>query len=127
MCNIYYFKSYNLLVIKMKKKIVLVLIIVLILLLIGLNFIIKDKDLMNKISLFISGVISLMIAYYIGLNKRKNGLIIGLIVGISVSIISLIIHYFFAKVYFDTLFIRLSIFILSAASGGVLGVNKKTD
>lgn len=127
MCNTNYFISYTLLVMAMKKKYLIIISILTAVILVGLNFVIKDKELLNKISLFLSGLISILISYFIAINYKKNGLIIGLIVGITVSIISVIIHYFFSKIYFDTLYIRLLIFILCGASGGVLGVNKKTD
>ena len=88
---------------------------------------VDNKSLVNKISLIISSFISLLLAYLVAIIKGKNGLLIGLIIGITFSGISLGVHYFVAKEYFNSLYIRLIIFMISGCCGGVIGVNKKTD
>ena len=114
-------------VIIMNKKISSFLLVVLMLMLIVINVLIKDKNLVNKITIFISSLITLLIAYIAGIKKGKKGLVVGLIVGISISSISLLIHFIIAKEYFDTLYLRLLTFMVSGVCGGVIGVNKKTD
>lgn len=124
MCNTLIFMAYILLVIQMKKRISAILTLIIILGIVLLSIFIKDKGLVNKITIFLSAILALIIAYFTGLIKRKNGLINGLIVGISIATISLIIHYFFAKNNFNYLYLRSIIIILGGASGGILGVNK---
>ena len=125
MCNTFMFIAYILLVIHMNKKQTILLIVLNIIVFIVLNYIILNKDLLNKISIFLSASFALLLAYLFGLNRGKNGLILGLIIGISIASISTIIHYVYAKDYFDHLYIRMGVIILSGASGGVFGVNKK--
>ena len=127
MCNSLFFISYNLMVIIMNKKISSSLLVVLILMIIVVNIFIQDKNLVNKITIFISSFISLLVAYIVGIKIGKKGLFIGLIVGISISSISLLIHFIIAKEYFDTLYLRLLTFMVSGICGGIIGVNKKTD
>ena len=90
-----------------------------------LTIFVKDKDLVNKITIILSALLSLLIAFMTGITKKKHGLIYGLVVGISIASISLLFHYIYAKEMFDTLYLRMLIVILSGASGGVIGVNKK--
>lgn len=111
----------------MKKRLALTFVSLIIIVMILLNIFINDKDLINKITIFLSAALSLLIAYITGLTKQKKGLVNGLIIGISISVISVTIHYFFAKELFPILYIRSAVIILSGACGGVLGVNKKTD
>ena len=111
----------------MKKKITTFLIILIVLIIIILSVFIENKDLVNKITIFLSAILSLLIAYLTGIIKRKNGLITGLIIGISIASISLVIHYIFAKNLFEFLYLRSSIIILSSVSGCVFGVNKKME
>ena len=108
----------------MKKITTTFLIILTILITVILSILIKDKDLVNKITIFLSAILALLISYLTGITKRKNGLITGLIIGISIASISLIIHYIFARTLFDFLYLRSSIIILSSVSGCVFGVNK---
>lgn len=114
-------------VIHLKNKLAILMLFLLIIIDILLYVFIENKDLLNKILLFTSAFIALILSYIFSYKKGKNGLIIGLIIGITFSALSLTIHYFFAKEYFDSLYLRLLIYITSAASGGVIGVNKKTD
>ena len=127
MCNTFVFIAYILMVIQMKKRLTTIFIMFIIVTMILLNIFLKDKDLINKITIFLSAALSLLIAYLTGINKQKNGLINGLIIGITISVISVTIHYFFVKELFSILYIRSAVIILSGACGGVLGVNKKTD
>ena len=109
----------------MKKKLLLLLILLLTIAIVILNIFIKDEELLNKITFILTTIITIFLSYLTGIIKGKNGLINGLIIGISVSLLSLIIHYLFIRIYFDTLYIRMAIFMLSGAAGGVIGVNKK--
>jgi putative membrane protein (TIGR04086 family) len=84
-----------------------------------------DKTIASKITIFLSALLSLLLAYITGLTKRRHGMLNGIIIGISIATISLIIHYIFAKDFFDLLYIRSLTVILSGASGGVIGVNKE--
>ena len=127
MCNTLNFNAYNLAVITMKKRFPVLVLVLLIIAIIVINLTVDNKDLIDKISIFLSSLISLIVAFLIALRRGKNGLVIGLIIGISISSISLLVHYFIAKDYFDTLYIRLLTFVISGISGGVIGVNKKTD
>ena len=127
MCNTFVFIAYILMVIQMKKRLTTIFIMFIIVTMILLNIFLKDKDLINKITIFLSAALSLLIAYLTGINKQKNGLINGLIIGITISVISVTIHYFFVKELVSILYIRSAVIILSGACGGVLGVNKKTD
>lgn len=127
MCNTFNFIAYILVVILIKKRLISISIACIVLIIVLLNVFLKDKNLINKISIILSALLSLLIAYLTGLTKQKNGLINGLIIGISISVISVIFHFFFAKDLFSILYIRSAVIILSGACGGVLGVNKKTD
>ncbi len=89
-----------------------------------ISIFIPDKELVNKLTIFLSAFLSLLISFFIGVKKRKNGLINGLVIGISIAIISLIVHYIFAKEFFPLLYLRSITVILSGASGGIMGVNK---
>ena len=111
----------------MKKRFALIIVILIFLSIVLLNIFLKDKNLINKITIFLSAFLSLLIAYITGISKQKNGLIYGLIIGISISAFSVIFHFFLAKELFSILYIRSAVIILSGACGGVLGVNKKTD
>ena len=126
MCNRIIFIAYILMVNTMKKTMGILFIPLIIITIILLNVFIDDKILLNKITIFLSAILSLLIAYLTGITKQKNGLINGLIIGISISIISITLHFFFAKDLFSILYIRSAVIILSGACGGVLGVNKKT-
>ena len=126
MCNNLIFISYILVVITMKKRFSMLVTILLIIVLVVMNITIKNKNLVDKISIFITSLIALSIAYLAGFSRGKNGLVIGLIIGISVSCVSLVFYYLFAKEYFDSLYIRLLTFLISGMCGGVIGVNKKT-
>ena len=125
MCNTFKFIAYILMVIHMNKKQTILLIILNIIVFIVINYLIQNKELLNKISIFLTASFSLLLTYLFGLIRGKNGLILGLIIGISIASISTIIHYLYAKDYFDHLYIRMGVIILSGASGGVFGVNKK--
>lgn len=108
----------------MKKSILIIFSLMIMLSIIIISIFLDDKGLVNKITIFLSSLLSLLLAYIAGLTKRKRGLINGLIIGISIATISLIIHFIFAQNYFELLYIRSLTVILSGASGGVLGVNK---
>ena len=125
MCNTFKFIAYILLVIHMNKKQTILLIILNFVIFIVLNYFILNKELLNKISIFLTASFALLLAYLFGLKRGKNGLILGLIIGISIASISTITHYIYAKDYFDHLYIRMGVIILSSTSGGVFGVNKK--
>ena len=127
MCNRIVFIAYILMVSTMKKTIGILFIPLITIVIILLNVFLEDKNSINKITIFLSAILSLLIAYLTGIIKQKNGLINGLIIGISISIISITLHFFFAKELFSVLYIRSAVIILSGACGGVLGVNKKTD
>ena len=86
---------------------------------------IPDKELANKLALFLSITLAFLISYITGFNKGKKGLIIGIIVGLTICTISLVLHFFFAKDIFMYLPLRLVTIFLSALSGGVMGVNNK--
>lgn len=109
----------------MKKSILIALSFLIALAIIIISIFVTDKELVNKITIFLSALLSLLISYIIGFTKRKNGLVYGILIGISIATISLIIHFIFAKELFSLLHIRSLIVILGGASGGVMGVNKK--
>ena len=109
----------------MKKSIAIFLSILDILIITLLGLLVEDKILVNKITIFLSAILSLLISYIIGVTKGRYGLLNGLIVGISIASVSTLIHFLFAKEFFSFLYLRVSAIILSAASGGVYGVNKK--
>lgn len=96
-----------------------------IVLIVVLTFMKIDKNIINKVTMFLSATLLFQISYLSGIIKGKHGLINGLVIGISAGILSAIIHFIFAKGYYDILYIRLMIYILSACSGSVYGVNKK--
>ena len=109
----------------MNKKITYIFIIVNILSLIGISFLDIDKNLINKLSIFLSASLSLLIGLVFGFKKGKNGLLWGIVIGISIATLSSIIHFITATQYFGPLYIRMGIIILSGSAGGVIGVNKK--
>ena len=111
----------------MRKRTTIALIIFNIVLIVTLYFTKIDKGIINKLSLFLTASLALLISYLTGIIREKNGLINGLVIGITIAMISAIIHYFYAKDFFDLLYIRLAIFILAAISGGVFGVNKQKE
>lgn len=107
------------------KKVLAIIVLILMIILTVISVIKLDPLLTNRLTIFTSSIISLLLAYLIALKKRKNGLIWGLIVGISLSFISMSIHYFFAQDFFNYLYLRIGIIIFSSASGGVIGVNQE--
>lgn len=114
-------------VIYIKKGFVKFLIVIIFVTIVLTNILINDRDLINKITIFLSSLLTIIISYLVGISKQKSGLINGLIIGITISTISIIYHFLFAKEFFSILYIRSAVIILSGACGGVLGVNKKTD
>lgn len=90
-------------------------------------FDIFEKDVVAKVSLFLTAIISFVLAYIIGIKKNKNGLSNGMIIGISIAMISLIIHFTLKTLYFDTFYIRGLVFMFSGAAGGIIGVNKMKE
>lgn len=108
----------------MKKSITLLFIFLCTLSIIFITIFVNNKELVSKITIFLSALLSLLLAYLTGITKRKNGLINGVIIGISIATLSLVIHFIFGKEFFDLLYIRSLVIILSGASGGVIGVNK---
>jgi len=83
-------------------------------------------DIVPKTTIFLSAIVVFSLSYTTGYKKGKNGLSNGVIIGITFGIISLIIHYFSKTNHFDTFFIRALVFMISGASGGIIGVNAKT-
>ena len=114
-------------VIIIKKRFTSFSIIVVFISIVLTNILIKDKNVINKITIFLSALLTILISYLVGITKQKNGLINGLIIGITISIFSISFHFLFAKELFSIQYIRSAVIILSGACGGVLGVNKKTD
>lgn len=90
-----------------------------------ISIFVKDKEIASKVTIFLTALLSLLLSYITGLTKGRHGLLNGLIIGISIAGISLIIHFIFAKDFFQLLYIRAITVILSGASGGIMGVNKK--
>lgn len=91
------------------------------------NLEVLSKDIVAKITLFLTSIIAFILSYIIGIKKNKNGLTNGLIVGISIAVLSLIIHYFLKTLYFDIFYVRGTIFMISGACGGIIGVNTKKE
>ena len=107
----------------MKKITVITMIFLIIITMILLIIFVGNKEIVNKITIFLSAILSLLLSFLIGYKKRKNGLINGVVIGISIATVSLIVHYIFAKEMFDLLYLRSLTVILGGASGGVMGVN----
>jgi putative membrane protein (TIGR04086 family) len=116
----------------MKKTIILLLMCILSI--VGMSllaiFEIISKELVAKSSLFITAIISFLLAYFRGNKKQKNGLANGIIIGITIAILSLIIHFITKTEFYSVFFVRGLIFMISGAMGGIIGVNRvkeKTD
>ena len=110
----------------MNKKTSSILIFINIIALISLAFFNLNKDTINKLSIVLSALLSLLISIVYASKKGKNELLLGLLIGISIAFVSSIIHYFYAKEFFNLLHIRMGIIIVSGGCGGIIGVNKKT-
>ena len=110
----------------MKKTIILLLMCILSI--VGMSllavFEIISKELVAKASLFITAIISFILAYFRGNKKQKNGLANGIIIGITIAILSLIIHFITKTEFYSVFFVRGLIFMISGAMGGIIGVNR---
>lgn len=110
----------------MKKTIILLLMCVLSIICLSLLAVFEfiNTELAAKTSLFITAIISFTLAFMRGIKKQKNGLLNGVFIGITVAILSLIVHFITKTEYFSIFFVRGLIFMISGASGGIIGVNR---
>lgn len=87
-------------------------------------FDIINKDIVAKITIFLTAIVAFIMSYLTAKKRNKHGLANGMIIGISIALVSLLIHFMLKTYYFDIFFIRGLVFMVSGAFGGVIGVNK---
>lgn len=115
--------------IKANLAIVLLGTIVTVLLLFGLNLIISLNDFseqqINIWTFATSIIIFLLVGFFSGNIKSKNGLVNGVIASVVLVVVFIIISVVFTKSLHFPQIVRYIIMILSGGLGGILGVNFK--